>query len=186
MIKHYSNSKKTLNKAFNLIDIIKIIKKITHYFIIFCVQAMGSNNEQIYNPKNTKFLEKTEALKWAKERTDKTAKACQSMPTYKVVKKEPESVCYDQRNTPFGAIRKGYVYNFWMDYKNPQGLWRRTLVENYSKDKPKWEVLIDFDTLSKKLGKKVMYRGGSDCFQNPNRFLITMSFGGKDEMFFRA
>ncbi len=30
-----------------------------------------------------------------------------------------------------------------------------------------------------------MYRGGSDCFQNPNRFLITMSFGGKDETFFR-
>ncbi|KJV79538.1 putative prolyl endopeptidase-like protein [Rickettsia rhipicephali str. Ect] len=45
------------------------------------------------------------------------------------------------------------------------------MVENYSKDKPNWEVLIDFDKLSKKLGKKVMYRGGSDCFQNPNRFL---------------
>ncbi|ABY72179.1 hypothetical protein BTU51_0270 [Rickettsia rickettsii] len=28
MIKHYSNSKKTLNKAFNLIDIIKIMKKL--------------------------------------------------------------------------------------------------------------------------------------------------------------
>ncbi|KJV97482.1 prolyl oligopeptidase, N-terminal beta-propeller domain protein [Rickettsia amblyommatis str. Darkwater] len=91
----------------------------------------------------------------------------------------------NSKKTPFGAIRKGYVYNFWMDYKNPQGLWRRTLVENYSKDKPNWEVLIDFDKLSKKLDKKVMYRGRSDCFQNPNRFLITMSFGGKDEMFFR-
>lgn len=27
MIKYYSNSKQTLNKAFNLIDIIKIMKK---------------------------------------------------------------------------------------------------------------------------------------------------------------
>ncbi|GAA5253009.1 hypothetical protein KNCP2_12970 [Candidatus Rickettsia kedanie] len=66
-----------------------------------------------------------------------------------------------------------------------KGYGRRTLVENYSKDKPNWEVLIDFDKLSKKLGKKVMYRGGSDCFQNSNRYLITMSFGVKDEMFFR-
>ncbi|BDU60223.1 hypothetical protein FLA4_06330 [Candidatus Rickettsia kotlanii] len=31
-----------------------------------------------------------------------------------------------------------------------------------------------------------MYRGESAYFQNPNRFLITMSFCGKDEMFFRA
>ena len=88
MIKYYSNSKQTLNKAFNLIDIIKIMKKITNYLIIFLltfyVQAMGSNNEQIYNPKDTKFLEEAEALKWAKEHTDKTEKACQSMPTYKV------------------------------------------------------------------------------------------------------
>ncbi|WCR56728.1 MAG: hypothetical protein PG979_000785 [Rickettsia asembonensis] len=94
------------------------------------------------------------------------------MPTYKVVKKEIESIFYDQRKTPYGIIRKGYVYNFWMDDKNPQGLWRRTLIENYSKDKPNWEILIDFDKLSKKLGKKAMYRGGSDCFQNPNRFKL--------------
>ncbi|WP_040258037.1 prolyl oligopeptidase family serine peptidase [Rickettsia hoogstraalii] len=168
------------------------MKKLTCYFTIilltFCVQAIGDNDKQIYNQKDTKFLEEAEgaeALKWAKERTDKTEKAFQSMPTYKVVKKEIESIFYDQRKTPYGIIRKGYVYNFWMDDKNPQGLWRRTLIENYSKDKPNWEVLIDFDKLSKKLGKKVMYRGGSNCFQNPNRFLITMSFGGKDEMFFR-
>lgn len=80
-----------------------------------------SNNEQIYNPKDTKFLEEAEALKWAKERTDKIEKACQSMPTYKVVKKEIESVCYDQRKTPFGAIRKGYVYNFGWIIKTRKG-----------------------------------------------------------------
>ncbi|KJV81384.1 putative prolyl endopeptidase-like protein [Rickettsia hoogstraalii str. RCCE3] len=79
MIQHY----------FNLRDIIKIMKKLTCYFTIilltFCVQAIGDNNKQIYNQKDTKFLEEAEgaeALKWAKERTDKTEKAFQSMPTY--------------------------------------------------------------------------------------------------------
>lgn len=138
------------------------MKKLTCYFTIilltFCVQAMGNNNEQIYNSKDTKFLEGAGALKWAKERTDKTEKAFQSMPEYKPIKKETESIFYDQRKTPYGIIRKGYVYNFWMDDKNPQGLWRRTLVENYSKDKPNWEVLIDFDKLSKKLSKNNVSR----------------------------
>lgn len=149
---------------------------------------MGNDNKQIYSPKDTKFLEEaegSEALKWAKERTDKTKNSFKSMPTYKIIKKEIESIFYDKRKTPYGIIRKGYVYNFWMDDKNPQGLWRRTLVKNYSKDKPNWEVLIDFDKLSKKLSKKVMFRGVDNCFQAPNRYLIAMSFGGKDELFFR-
>ncbi len=83
---------------------------------------MGNNKEQIYNPKDTKFLEEAEgadALKWAKERTDKTEQAFQSMPEYKPIKKEIESIFYDQRKTPYGIIRKGYVYNFWIDNKNP-------------------------------------------------------------------
>ncbi|HJD55177.1 MAG TPA: prolyl oligopeptidase family serine peptidase [Rickettsia endosymbiont of Pyrocoelia pectoralis] len=167
---------------------INLYKKLTFILVIFCVESMANNNQQIYNPKDTKFLEEAEgkeALKWAKDRTDKTKDSFKSMPEYKPIKKEIESIFFDQRKTPFGAIRKGHVYNFWMDDKNPQGLWRRTLVENYSKEKPDWEVLIDFDKLSQKLGKKVMRRGVSRNFQNPNRFLITMSFGGKDETFFR-
>ncbi|MGI4753147.1 MAG: prolyl oligopeptidase family serine peptidase [Janthinobacterium lividum] len=106
------------------------------------------------------------------------------MPEYKQIKKEIESIYYDQRKTPYGTIYNGYVYNFWMDEKNPQGLWRRTLVQNYSKDKPDWEVLIDFDKLSKTFGKKVMLRGINRCFQNSDRYLVIMSFGGKDETFF--
>ncbi|AAU03649.1 prolyl oligopeptidase family serine peptidase [Rickettsia typhi] len=167
---------------------IKIICYLTIILLTFCIDAMEDNNKQIFNPKETKFLEEAEgveALEWAKERTSKTEKALQAMQEYKQIKKEIETIFYDQRKTPYGVIRKGYVYNFWMDDKNPQGLWRRTLVDNYSKDKPNWEVLIDFDKLSKKIGKKVAYRGVSNCFQNPNRYLISMSFGGKDEMFFR-
>ncbi len=87
------------------------MKKLTCYFTIilltFSVQAIGDNNKQIYNQKDTKFLEEaegTEALKWAKERIDKTENAFKSMPTYKVVKKEIASIFYDQRKTPYGIL----------------------------------------------------------------------------------
>ncbi|MGI4753146.1 MAG: hypothetical protein ACRYE8_05430 [Janthinobacterium lividum] len=56
-------------------------KTIISYFLIFlltfCSQAMGSSDRQIYDPKDTKFLEEAEgkeALKWAKERTEKELK----------------------------------------------------------------------------------------------------------------
>lgn len=167
-------------------------KTITSYFLIslltLCGQAMGNDTKQIYDPKDTKFLEEAEgskALKWAKERTEETKKSFEAMPEYKPIKKEIESILYDQRKTPYGSIRNGYVYNFWMDDKNPQGLWRRVLIQEYSKDKPEWEVLIDFDKLSQKLGKKVVFNHARSCFQNPDRYIIVMSFGGKDERFFK-
>ncbi|MCC8378142.1 MAG: prolyl oligopeptidase family serine peptidase [Rickettsia endosymbiont of Graphium doson] len=166
-------------------------KTIIFYLLIslltFCGQTMGNSTKQIYDPKDTKFLEEAEgkeALKWAKERTDKAKKSFQVMPEYKPIKKEIESIFYDQRKTPYGSIRNGCVYNFWSDDKNPQGLWRRTLIQEYSKDEPEWETLIDFDKLSKTFGKKVMLRGINRCFQNSDRYLVIMSFGGKDETFF--
>ena len=41
-----------------------------------------------------------------------------------------------------------FYYNFWRDAKNPRGLWRRTTLEEYRKDKPDWEVVIDLDELA--------------------------------------
>lgn len=96
---------------------------------------MGSNNEQIYNPKDTKFLEEAEALKWAKERTDKIEKTCQSMPTYKVVKKEIESVSMIKEKLLLVLYVKVTCIIFGWIIKN-KGYGVRTLVENYSKDKP--------------------------------------------------
>ncbi|WP_419241628.1 hypothetical protein [Cardinium endosymbiont of Nabis limbatus] len=152
------------------------------------VQATQKETAMQYNPQETRFLEEAEgkeALKWAKARTNKTEKFLKKTGVYKLVKAHTESICYDQRKYLGGTIRQGYVYNFWTDAKNPQGLWRRTLLKNYSKDVPKWEVLIDVDKLSKKLGKKVVFKGVSNCFHQPNLYLITMSFGGKDDAFFR-
>ncbi len=47
--------------------------------------SYGNDNKQIYNPKDAKFLEEaegSEALKWTKERADKTKNSFKSMSTY--------------------------------------------------------------------------------------------------------
>lgn len=140
-----------------------------------------------YSFKETKFLEQAdgkEALQWAKFRTKITKEFLHSTLTYQSILKIVESALYDPKKNTEGIIHRGYIYNYWNDDKSPQGIWRRTSLINYAKDFPKWEVLIDFDQLSKKLKNKVVFHNASSCPNQPNLFLIHMSFGGKDETFF--
>lgn len=139
------------------------------------------------NIPEAKFLEKDtgkEALDWASKRTRRTQDYLKKNPRYLMTKKKVQEILYDQKKLISGVIRKGYVYNFWKDDKNPQGLWRRTPVGEYSKENPCWEVLIDFDGLSKTMKQKVVFRGATPLAPEDNRFLVQMSFGGNDETFF--
>jgi prolyl oligopeptidase len=145
-------------------------------------------NKITYNIQDTKFLENAadeRALKWAEERFNKAKKAISSYPKYKEIAKNIADVLYDKNKLINGKIRDNYVYNFWTDQTNPAGVWRRTTLEEYGKELPNWETLIDFDELSLKFGKKIVFRGSNVCPQNKNKFIINMSFGGKDEFIFR-
>ena len=59
------------------------------------------------------------------------------------------------------AIQKDgrYYYNFWRDAKNPRGLWRRTTLEEYRKDKPAWEVVLDLDALARQEAENWVWHG---------------------------
>ena len=140
-----------------------------------------------YSSKETKFLEQADgkkALKWAEFRTKVTKEFLQSTPSYQSILKIVRNALYDPKKNIEGIIHREYVYNYWNDDKNPQGIWRRTSLTNYYKNFPEWEVLIDFDQLSKKLGNKIVFHSASPCPNQSNLFLIHMSFGGKDETFF--
>jgi len=141
-----------------------------------------------YNPAETKFLEKAtgqEALEWAKSRTSKAQDYIRKQPVYASIKTNIENIFYDKNKLIQGSIRNGYVYNFWLDDKNPQGLWRRTPLAEYAKDSPTWEHLIDFDEFSKKIGKKVVSRQINYNLSKSNKHLIVFSFGGNDETVFK-
>jgi prolyl oligopeptidase len=147
-----------------------------------------TSSKSSYNPVETKFLEKAtgpEALEWARTHTDKTKDYIKNQPLYSDIKANIEKIFYDKNKLISGWIRNGYVYNFWVDDKNPQGLWRRTTLDEYAKDSATWETLIDFDELSKQMGKKVVLKGTHCLTHTSNKFLIGLSFGGNDEFIFK-
>jgi prolyl oligopeptidase len=71
-------------------------------------------------------------------------------------------------------------YNFWRDANNPRGLWRRTTLEEYRKDKPDWEAVLDLDALGKEEQENWVWHGAQALEPDYRRALISLSRGGAD------
>ncbi len=100
--------------------------------------------------------------------------------TYKAMKAELLEVYNSPEKIPYASYRGGYAYNFWQDETHVKGIWRRTTMDSYRTDAPKWETILDFDALAKEEGKNWVYKG-TDCLgPDYNRCIVSLSIGGKD------
>ena len=82
------------------------------------------------------------------------------------------------------------MMNLWKDSNNPKGLWRKTTLESYRTDNPKWETVLDIDELAKKDDISWVWKGTSslprsrDPMSNGGkrvtRSLLSLSRGGAD------
>jgi prolyl oligopeptidase len=82
---------------------------------------------------------------------------------------------------PFVGRRGDYLYNFWQDAANPKGLWRRTTLDEYRRDQPAWEILLDVDSLAETEGENWVWQGATVLRPGGYRHaLIQLSRGGAD------
>ncbi len=132
------------------------------------------------------WLEEVEgesALAWVREQNERTLADLRSDPDYAAYEAAALEILTSKERIPYGRIRDGQVYNFWQDETNVRGLWRRTSLEEYRKPEPAWEIVLDFDELSRREDKNWVFKG-ADCFHDKKRqryhCLISLSDGGKD------
>ncbi|GHP05137.1 hypothetical protein PPROV_000388900 [Pycnococcus provasolii] len=93
---------------------------------------------------------------------------------------------------PHGVFRGGYIYNFWQDANNKQGLWRRAPYESYvnakSADDVAWDIVLDLDKLSADEGMTWVWKGARVLDEGPDGpkprqaklAMVMLSDGGKD------
>jgi len=73
-----------------------------------------------------------------------------------------------------------YYYNFWRDAKHERGIWRRTILDEYRKAQPQWEIVLDLDELNKQENENWVWHG-VQCLPPHYRYcLINLSRGGAD------
>jgi prolyl oligopeptidase len=141
-------------------------------------------SKEFQDPQNSfEWLEEIEspkALEFAKSESDKTVTTLKADPNYKKIEKELRKVAYAEDRIPWSYPMKGKYYNFWQDKINAKGIWRRTTLFEYKKNKPKWENLIDLDKLSKDEKENWVWRGASCLPPDYELCLISLSRGGKD------
>ncbi len=125
-------------------------------------------------------VEGKQALDWVRAENKRTTDEWAAHPTFKRLEASIRDILDSDARIP--AVQKigDRYYNFWRDKQNPRGLWRRTSLDEYRKDKPNWETVLGIDALNQAESQAWVW-GGAKCLPPENtRCLIALSPGGSD------
>jgi len=120
------------------------------------------------------------AISWVKERNAVSTGELTKGPEFAALDDRLLRILDSKDKIPMIAKHGSWYYNFWRDDKNKRGLWRRTTLEEYRKDQPKWEIVLDLDALGEKEKENWVWHGANFLQPKYERCLISLSRGGAD------
>ncbi|WP_431874445.1 prolyl oligopeptidase family serine peptidase [Amycolatopsis sacchari] len=120
------------------------------------------------------------ALDWVRARNAETLEEMGRSERFTRLQAELREVLDADDRIPYVRRRGEYFYNFWQDADNPRGLWRRTTLEEYRKERPAWEGLLDVDALAEEEGENWVWQGATVLRPGFRRALVELSRGGAD------
>ncbi len=125
------------------------------------------------------------ALAWAAERTAETTDLLARGPEFAALAAELREVLDDERRIPHVRRRGRYLYNFWQDAAHVRGVWRRTTPEEYAKDLPDWETVLDIDALAAGEAEDWTWSGAEVLYPGHRHALVHLSRSGADAVVVR-
>jgi len=120
------------------------------------------------------------ALSWVREQNAVSTKELEAHPEFKLLNEKNLAVYQSDERIPYIIKRGDYHYNFWQDKQHVRGIYRRTNLEEYRKQSPKWETVLDFDKLAKEEDENWVYAGMNCLYPDQNLCLVSLSRGGAD------
>ncbi|MFO0923291.1 MAG: prolyl oligopeptidase family serine peptidase [Pirellulales bacterium] len=125
------------------------------------------------------------ALDWVRERNKVSHAKLESDPQFKTLESDLLAILDSDARIPMVSKHGDYYYNFWRDKKNPRGLWRRTSLEEYSKNETQWEILLDLDALGAAEKENWVWGGAQLLRPDYKKCLVSLSRGGADARVYR-
>lgn len=120
------------------------------------------------------------ALNWAREKNKISKAELEAKPMFKETKERILKILDSKEKIPYITKYGEHYYNFWKDETHKHGLWRRTSLEEYKKDSPQWETVVDLDKLSADEKENWVWEGESVLEPDYDRALLHLSPGGSD------
>ncbi|MEV7852094.1 prolyl oligopeptidase family serine peptidase [Streptomyces sp. NPDC088183] len=130
-------------------------------------------------------IEGEAALRWVAERNAETDAALAADPGFADLKERLREVLDASDRIPYTVRHGTFLYNFWRDAGNARGVWRRTTLEQYRKDAPEWEILLDVDALAAAEDEKWIWAGARLRHPDDDRALVCLSRDGGDAVVVR-
>ncbi|WP_158882537.1 prolyl oligopeptidase family serine peptidase [Amycolatopsis anabasis] len=121
-----------------------------------------------------------EALDWVRARNAETVGELTGGERFADLRDGIREVLDADDRVPYVRRRGEYLYNFWQDASHPRGLWRRTTLEEYRREQPDWELLLDVDALAEAEGENWVWQGANVLHPGFGRALVELSRGGAD------
>ncbi|MDX2276985.1 MAG: prolyl oligopeptidase family serine peptidase [Hyphomonadaceae bacterium] len=128
------------------------------------------------------WLEEVEgerALAWVREQNAQSLAQLEGDPRFAALRADALAIATSQDRLALGAVRDGYLYNFWQDETHVRGIWRRSPLADYAANAPRWETLLDIDALARAENANWVFKG-VDCLEGSTRCMVSLSDGGKD------
>jgi len=125
------------------------------------------------------------ALDWVRAENSKTSSEISTGERFDALKTELLEVLDSDDKIPYVRRRGEFLYNFWQDAEHPRGLWRRTTLDEYRKEQPQWEIVLDIDTLGKEEEENWVWAGAKVLRPGYHRALVELSRGGADAVVIR-
>jgi prolyl oligopeptidase len=120
------------------------------------------------------------ARAWVAARNAAAEAELEAQPGYDLLRARLRAILDSSRKIPYAGCHADLLYNFWRDAAHARGIWRRTTLEEYRKDEPGWELLIDLDALALEEGENWVWGGVAWLEPEGERCLVSLSRGGGD------
>lgn len=125
-------------------------------------------------------VENEKALAWAKEQSDEATSTFEAVPEFESIHEKVQEIYHSQDRIPSPVIRDKWIYNFWQDETHVRGIWRRTSLDEYMKEDPNWETVLDIDALAEAEGENWVWDGASFLEPEYQLCMVGLSRGGAD------
>ncbi|MCO8122950.1 prolyl oligopeptidase family serine peptidase [Stieleria sp. TO1_6] len=125
-------------------------------------------------------VEGDKALDWVRKRNGQSTELIQSASTFKQLESDLLEILDSDQRIPAVQKRGEYYYNFWRNGEHPRGVWRRTTMDEYRKEDPKWDIILDLDQVAKDENENWVWGGVSMLRPDYDLALVDLSRGGAD------
>jgi len=159
-------------------------------FLVNCTMSPLPSDPVVFRPISTVqtndaylWLEEVEsqrALEWAAKQNERTTYELTNSPTFEPMRQRLLAILDSKERIPTVTKLGEHLYNFWRDEVQVRGVLRRTSMEEYRKQSPDWELVLDLDALAEAEGENWVYKGFAPLYPEYDRCLLFLSRGGAD------